>query len=286
MNRQLSLLEQHRLTHPQASDAEHVVRWADEVIAELGLEPPIDPAIVASYLGVARVETDDLDVAGCLVCQRMTLIIKVRRDDPAARRRFTICHECCHTFFPGFARQTQFRCNPRIEDERARSLEQLCDAGASELLLPRRHFERDLAKMPFGVEGVSELAAQYEASLEATGHRVVIVSSEPILLTILEVANKPRDKPGAHPQLRVRSSRSNAAFPFVRRHKSVSPGTPLHRALEGEVIHEITALDEICAEPMNDVEVSAKLCPYGPGRQRLRVIALVRPATLRRKRAS
>lgn len=286
MNQQLSLLEQHRLTHPQATDMEHVVRWADEVISELALEPPIDPALVASYLGVARVESHDIDVAGCLVCQKTTLVIKVRRSDPTARRRFTVCHECCHTFFPGFERKPQFRCNPALEDRAALSIEHLCDVGASELLLPRRHFIADLADASFGVTGLSELAERYEASLEATGHRIVSLSGEPVLFVVLEPANKPTDRRGAAPKLRVRTTRSNGSFPFILKHKSVSPGTPLHRALEGEIVHEVTVLEEVCAKPMKDVEISARLVPYGLDEQRMRVLALVRPAGSRRRRHS
>lgn len=286
MERQLSLLEQQRLTHPAATDADHVVRWAGEVIHELGLEPPIDPAIVASYLGVARVETDDIEVAGCLLCHQATVVIKVRRHDPRGRRRFTVCHECCHTFFPGFARQPQFRCNPALTDRPDQMLEQLCDVGASELLLPRRHFSADLAAAGFGVNGVVELADRYDASLEATAHRVVTVSEDPMLFVGLEVATKPRDLPGAEPKLRVRVSRSNGTFPFVLRHKSVSPDTPFDRALQGEVVHEVNKLDEICAQPTGDVEISARLFPYGPGGNRLRVLALVRPVRRTRKRAA
>jgi hypothetical protein len=277
MDRQLSLLEQQRLTHPAATDTDHVVRWADEVIAELGLEPPIDPAIVASYLGVARVEADDIEVAGCLLCQHSTLVIKVRRHDSRGRRRFTICHECCHTFFPGFARQPQYRCNPVLTDSQAQTLERLCDVGASELLLPRRHFGTDLASVGFGVDRIVELSDRYDASLEATAHRMVTVASDPMLFVVLELATKPRDLPGAAPKLRVRTSRCNGGFPFMLRHKSVSPDSPFARALEGEVVHEVTTLDEICAKPVGDVEISARLFPYGPGGQRLRVLALVRP---------
>jgi hypothetical protein len=279
MGRQLSLLEQQRLTRPGATDADHLIVWADDVVTELDLEPPIDPALVASYLGIPRVETVDLDVAGCLVRDDAALTIKVRRSDARPRRRFTICHECSHTFFPGFRREPQYRCDPgHLVTPTNRPLEQLCDLGASELLLPRQHFAQDLADMAFGLQGVIELANRYEASLEATARRAVMLATRPTMLVVLEEINKPRDSIGAPPRLRVRWSCASGAFPFVRRYKSVAAHSPFGRALHGEIVNEITDIDEICTERLQDARISARLCPYGPNRRR-RVLALIRPST-------
>ena len=56
--------------------------------------------------------TEGLDAAGCLICSGPTLAIWIRASDRWERQRFTICHECGHTFFPGFALQPRYRCSP------------------------------------------------------------------------------------------------------------------------------------------------------------------------------
>jgi len=276
VQRQLSLLEQQRLSHPNVSDDEHVVRWAADVVHELGLEPPVDPELIASYLGVSDVESCDLDVAGCLWCGRDRVVIKVRRADHPRRRRFTVCHECSHTFFPGFARQTQFRCNPGSERARDPKLERLCDVGASELLLPRRQFSADIKEAGFSLDSVELFGGRYEASLEATAQRAVALNGRPSLFIALEVMNKTRETdPFAPPKLRVARSRSNSgALPFVPRYKSVSEGTPLHRALTGDLVNEVGPLPELLGDE-RPMEIHARRYDYGADGHIERVVAVV-----------
>ena len=87
----LSLLDEERLTHPGASDADCVRAIARRVVDELGVAaPPVNVGMLASYLDVAEVIVDrDLDVAGCLICTGGTIEIRVRAHDSAPRRRFT-----------------------------------------------------------------------------------------------------------------------------------------------------------------------------------------------------
>src|SRR5690349_3174556 len=109
-----SLLEAERMRQPGAPDAECVRAIAAAVINELQIdEPPVDAAMVASWLGVANVVTDpSLLEAGCLICRDGKLEVRVRESDSAGRQRFTICHECGHTFFPEYQRETRYRCTP------------------------------------------------------------------------------------------------------------------------------------------------------------------------------
>lgn len=271
--KQLSLLEFARLRSPGVGD---VAATADDIIEELGLEPPIDPGIIASYLGVRRIDRAPLDVAGCLICGSQGVLIKVRDSDSHTRQRFTIFHECVHTWFPGYQHRVQYRCEPTHELSGNGELEALCDSGASSLLLPRRFVVRDLEQAGFGVPALREVADKYDSSLEATGHRIVDLAREPTLFVVMEVKNKPADRndPHAEPKLRVRTARGTPqAWPYIRPYKSVSDGSPLARALEGEVVREHGALEEIGASRVDDVEISARLVPHG-GVQR--VLALYR----------
>ena len=269
---QLSLFKFKRLRDPGPAD---VVAAADAVVDELALSPPIDPGVVASYLDVAQIEEADLDVAGCLICDSGYITIKVRASDGEGRQRFTIFHECVHTFFRGFELQPRYRCAPSDAPEEADDLEAMCDQGASALLLPREHLSADLREADFGIETLMSVSDTYRASLEASGHRMVDLAPYPTLFVVLEVDLKPSERgdPRAEPKLRVRTARGRGTWPYVPRHKSVSINSPLGRAMQGEVVREHTILNEITREPVPEVEVSARVVPYNG---RARVLALYR----------
>ncbi len=278
---QLSLLEESRLRDPQADDRTHVIRLADQVIADLDPSPPVRVEMVASYLGISQVRLSPLDSAGCLVTDtssgRVTIHVRVRDSQP--RRRFTALHEATHTFFPGYARKTQWRCNPQAELE-GPMVEQLCDVGAAEMLIPRRLAGPQLERAGFGMTTVEELRREYDASLQAAANRVVELYPEDTLLLTLEVMTKPSQAsvPGAEPCLRVRSFSCSGEWPFVRRFKSVPAGSPLMRALEGEAVDERGALKDLTAQPVERVEVSARVYPFvdQEGVRHERVLALYR----------
>ena len=269
---QLSLLKFQRLREPGSAD---VASLADAIVKELGLEPPIDHNFVTSYLDVSGIEETELEVAGCLICNGQDVTIHVNASDSMSRQRFTIFHECTHTFFRGFKQEPQYRCTPSAMPGRDGDLEALCDHGASSLLLPQRYLGDHLLEANFGIATLMDVAETYEASLEATGHRIVDLAPYPTLFIVLEVGQKPSERYNAHaePKLRVRAARGSGDWPFVPKHKSVSMGSPLWRALQGEVVHERTTLDEPSSVPVPNVEVSARLVPH---HERMRVLALVR----------
>ena len=270
--KQLSLLEFQRLRNPGPAD---VVSTADAVIEELGLVPPVDPKVVASYLDVSRIEEMELEAAGCLICDGRDISIQVRASDGVPRQRFTIFHECTHTFFRGFELQPRYRCSPSLMPGRDDDLEAMCDQGASSLLLPERHLRDHLLQADFGIETLTDVAETYQASLEASGHRIVDLAPYPTLFVVLEVNQKPSQcgDPHAEPRLRVRTARGTSGWPFIPTHKSASINSPLVRALQGEVVHEPTTLDELSRESVPNVEVSARLVPNNG---RMRVLALYR----------
>lgn len=280
----LSQFEQCRRQHPGATDEDCVRQLAAGIIEELALEPPIDLDVVASFQGVARVEVEDIPWAGCLTTEGDQVVIRVRVGDGRGRRRFTVPHEVCHTFFPGYRFAQQYRCSPvPATRTRGRDIEWLCDVGAGELLLPSRHFEPDVRAAEFGLQVVEEFAQRYDASLEATAHRYVEASRSDLILMVLEPMLKPveRGARGAEPALRVASVHSNGQWPFIPRYKSSPEDGPLGRALQGEMVHERTDIKGLSRSPIEDVEISARLYPYfdGDGNDRPRVIALLRPTT-------
>lgn len=294
-----SLLETERTRRQGAADADCVRAIAARVVRELDFtQPPVDVEMVASYLGVSEIRRDvHLLEAGCLTCDGNRLEIRVRAGDGPARQRFTVCHECGHTFFPGFARQTRYRCTPgQVQppslraspsglvspvDREARELEQLCDLAASELLLPEALFAPDARASVFALSSVIALTDEYEASLEATARRFVLSQPEPSAFVVFRPAQKPSEYGSDAPaQLRVTASTiSGGGWPFIPRHKSVQVGGPFERALQGELVHEMAMINDIFPTPQH-VEVSAQLFPYRrAGQMEMRVLALLRRPT-------
>lgn len=296
-----SLLETERGRRPGASVASAVRRIAADLIEQLGIdEPPVDVEMVASLLGIAEVIEDPLlPQSGCLVRVDGRLQVRVRQSDAPERKRFTIGHESGHTFFPGFERRPQYRCNPGSAGGRSRStgvsgrrgraptpadptalpddVEQLCDVAASELLLPASLFTPDVRASTFGLDAVQDLAAAYEASLEATARRFVSVSNEDTALVILEVGQKPRERGTVAPdKLRVASTLTTGPWPYIPKHKSAAPDGPFDRALQGEVVNEMATISDIFHTPQH-VEISAQLYPYRAGGDLVpRVLAMLR----------
>lgn len=288
-----SLIEQERARRPSASDASCVRAVAANVIEELGLDaPPIDVQLVASYLGIHRVIEDPALVeTGCLICDDDKVVVRVRQGDSPARKRFTICHESGHTFFPGYRRRPRFRCDPGLAlpargGDRGRQsdqeLEQLCDLAASELLMPATFFFRDAQAAAFGLDDLEMLADIYGASLEATARRMVGRGGEPQALVVLRSMQAPAQRGTDAPaKLRVASAVTFGDWPFIPRYKSTGPETPFGRALLGEDVHEMAVVLAPFGSPI-EVEVAARAYPYQAGGERIeRVIALLRRPGIR-----
>jgi len=279
---QLSLLEQSRLEHPSITDRERVTRVAESILVELDARPPISLAMVASYQDVRSIVRCPLPNAACLITDPTTgaTQIRLRASDGHRRQRFSGFHEIAHTFMPGYQLQMQMRCDPPARDREAESLETLCDVGASELLLPRHLVSPNLAEADFGLSALTATADIYDASLQATGHRIVDLWPEDAMFLVAEVQNKPseRDDINAPARLRVSYAWARGSWPFVRRFKSIDQGDPLDRARHGELVDEITRLTGITADDVDNVHVSARYCPYiTPDRElRPRVLALYR----------
>ncbi len=177
--------------------------------------------------------------------------MRVNRDRPVTRQRFSIGHEIGHTLFPGYETQVQCR-KPRSRDWHDPSdiLEYLCDVASSEFLLPLDRFRTDLVAEQMSAERLLCLATRYNASPEATIRRFLDLTDEPTAAVFFRWKNKPADKPqksmpgqGNLPgiarrepprKLRVEYSICNASFESLGQHipayKSVSNDSVIHRA--------------------------------------------------------
>ncbi|MGH2819385.1 MAG: ImmA/IrrE family metallo-endopeptidase, partial [Actinomycetota bacterium] len=147
----------------------------------------MDVRLLASFRG-ARVEEAEQPHVGILIWDGQRLLIRVRASDSEERRRFTVCHEICHTFFPGFRESPRTRTDRDVERFDPRDPEEyLCDHGAAELLLPRPWLLPSVPK-DFTLDDVIEIAARSRASIEAAAQRCVDLSTRPVAVVMLERA--------------------------------------------------------------------------------------------------
>jgi len=269
-NQQLSLFEQLSQAAPALSDEEIVWRLCEDLLDEAAVEPPVNVELLASMRGITRIEQRLQPWSGVLAPASSGLVVGVRAFDGVERQRFTVLHEAGHTLLPGFAEARHYRCSgPKSREE------QLCDIAASELLLPRRHFVRDLQDAAPGLAGIEALAASYGASIEATALRAVDLQRDATMRLVFRVAHKPSERGHEdehEPKLRVSWSHGRGDWPYVRQHKSVSDESPFRRAHEGELVDEVGAIGDLASGESEAVRISARR--YGNDG---RVLALLRP---------
>ena len=282
---QLSLLEQARIEHPGQQDERLLCRIAVETITELAERPPIDLEVVAASRGIDDIRIEDLDVAGSLTPEPEGLVMRLRRGDSRARRRFTGFHEVSHTFQPGYRDVRQLRCDAHgLPGVGKLDKETLSDLGAVELLMPEIYVSKDLAAADFGIETAESLSERYESSVQASTYRLSSLWPEPTLVIALEQGLRKEERGDEEAVARLRVLHAHSAggrWPFVPQNKSAADEGPLARAFatDGGVVEEETSLaDLVGAGGPDGLEVSAKGFDYrrGDGTSRRRVIAIFR----------
>jgi Zn-dependent peptidase ImmA (M78 family) len=137
------------------------------------------PVSLEKYLSVAgaelRVRKDLEDAeAGQTFQVGGRHIIVVNGNHTPERQRFTILHELAHIRLGLPSNHERSISTDQLLKYTKRPREEIiCDVFASECLLPRNLFHRDVQARPCTFKAIEELAAVYQASLAATGSRFV-----------------------------------------------------------------------------------------------------------------
>src|SRR4051812_12965901 len=127
---------------PKAAVRAKVRSLIDAYRAQFGRELtlPLDLEVFASLQGIVLSdEAPAYSEDGELVPDGAGGVkMRINKDRPRTRQRFSTGHEICHTFFPGYEHKVQCRPDPRHRDrsDPADVIETLCDVGASEFLFP------------------------------------------------------------------------------------------------------------------------------------------------------
>lgn len=145
--------------------------------------PPFDMTELASLRGLQVATStgfaDDQDA--CVTPGHVLVNGRKHR----VRQRYSIAHELGHTLFPDY--EEQLRRAGRLwrragEDS---ELERLCQVAAAEFLLPLEAFQAAAASRGRTLRGALGLAADFDASLEATVRRVVETTDQPMVAVFL-----------------------------------------------------------------------------------------------------
>lgn len=251
--------------------------------------PPFDPRLLASLRGI-RLSPDHLAPGHDAFIvpregQQLEIIFDTAR--PTTRQNFSICHEVCHTLFPDGYEMIRHRYERRDRFDPDREIEQLCDIGAAEILLPEMDFREDLDRIGFGLAAVGPLRERYEASREAVIRRMVQLDDGPSAAVFLEYRLKPSERASVRqlsllrstaprPKLRIGHTATSDSFEvFLPRHKSLPEASCAYRA---SVAGDLAAGIEDWGIPgLPSCRVEAMPMPAGDDMSvPLRVVALLR----------
>jgi len=159
-----------------------------------GETPPFNMQAVASLQGLYSSEQAPQHSEDSEICPEADgrLVLKVNRDRPISRQRFSIGHEIGHTLFPEYHRKVQCRkAKDRVWADPDDLLESLCDAAASEILFPLPWFADRISQLPLSACNLAELAREYKASREATIRRFVELTTLSCSVVFLSWKLKP-----------------------------------------------------------------------------------------------
>ncbi len=177
-----ALLEETGEVNPVQAVRARARAIVSEFVEVFGEEPPFNMEALASFRGL--LPSDDqprYSPDSEIVPQDGGVVLRVNRDRPVVRQRFSIGHEVGHTLFPGY--ELDVRCRKPLDSEWADpedQLEWLCDVAASEFVLPSPWFDRAVAGIEVSATGIRDLARDYHVSAEAAIRRLLEYSVQPI----------------------------------------------------------------------------------------------------------
>lgn len=181
---------------PFAAIRSKAQRIAEQYHQLFGEVPPFNLEALASMRGLRLSNDAPRHSADSEIAPEAdgNVVLRLNRDRPRARQRFSIGHEVGHTLFPEY--QLKVRCRKATDRTWADAgdlLETLCDVASSEFMFPTPWFQDRATELPLSASAVAELASKYKASREATVRRFVEVLPEPLAAVFLRWKLKPTE---------------------------------------------------------------------------------------------
>jgi Zn-dependent peptidase ImmA (M78 family) len=151
--------------------------------------PPFLSEEYAPLLDIKRIEKADLgEVSAILIKLHDGDVIRVNQNHNLARQNFSCAHEIGHALLSELNLEpciddVEFRTfNPQAHAlARAKARERLCDAAATELLMPEAVFKKYLSNFGISIKSLEWLANIFRVSISSTAIRIAEVSTEPCI---------------------------------------------------------------------------------------------------------
>ncbi len=163
----------------------------------LGEAPPFNLQALASVRGLRWSDDAPRYSADSEIAPEAdgSVILRVNKERPLVRQRFSIGHEIGHTLFPDYDLAVRCRkANSHAWATEDDLLEMLCDVAASEILFPSPWFNTEIESNPLTGEFLAGLATQYQASREATCRKLVECHPDSLAAVFLSWKLKPTEK--------------------------------------------------------------------------------------------
>ena len=169
---------------------ERARQLVSQLVEQRGHErPPFLSEEYASLLGIKRIERADLgEVSAILIKLHDGEVIRVNQNHNLARQIFSCAHEIGHALLSELnlelcVEEAEFRTfNPQVQAMAgARNRERLCDAAATELLMPEIIFKKYLLGLGVSISSIESLANIFRVSIRASAIRIAELSTEPCI---------------------------------------------------------------------------------------------------------
>jgi len=151
-------------------------------------KPPFLSEEYARLLGIKEILKADLKESAVLLRFHDGYVIKVNKDHNLARQNFSCAHEIGHVLLSELnlepcVEEAEFRTfNPQAHAiARAKARERLCDAAATELLMPEAVFKKYLSGFGISIKSLEWLANIFRVSISSTAIRIAEISTEPCI---------------------------------------------------------------------------------------------------------
>lgn len=155
-------------------------------------KPPFPPEEAAKLLGIKSIVKANLGKAsGLLLRFHDGPVIKVNQNHNLARQNFSCAHEIGHLLFSelkleNYIRGIEYRTfNPQAKVKvRSAVRERLCDAAATEFLMPESVFTKYLSGFGTSIHSIERMASIFHVSIRAAARRIAEVSIEPCIAIV------------------------------------------------------------------------------------------------------
>jgi len=204
--------------------------------------PPFLPEEFCRMLGIEKIVKQELgQLSGLLLKFNDRYVIKVNKNHNSSRQNFSCAHEIGHILFSElklghYIYTIEYRTfNPQGRNRaRLTARERLCDAAATELLMPEFIYRKYLSSFGTSIHAIERLSNVFRVSIQAAARRIAEVSLDPCVALLWE---RQRNSKGLKLTVCVGPGiQSRLKAKHIPVHTNISYPSSLHKAYESDSI--------------------------------------------------